>query len=422
MDLFNVFALLITFAAVFGWLNHRILRLPMTIGLMVMALLLSLALIAVGSLGIAGGSRLVDTIRTIDFDETLLHGMLGALLFAGALHVDLNDLVSRKWTIALLATGGVVLSTILVGTASYFVFGVLGIAIGLWPCLLFGALIAPTDPIAVLGVIKRVAIPRSLATKIAGESMFNDGMGVALFTLLLPFATGHVDVHPVQIVRLLLLEIVGGLLFGFLLGWIAYQMLKRVDQPQVEVLITLAIVTGGYALAQRLHLSGPLAMVVAGLLIGNHGRRFAMSDRTRKRLDVFWELIDDLLNALLFMLIGFELLVVTVGLESVAAGAIAIFIVLAARWTSVAVSVTLLRATRSFSPHVVKVLTWSGLRGGISVALALSLPPGAEKATIVAVTYIVVAFSIIVQGLTLEPVVKRLYPGPAPSAGLPKPS
>jgi len=409
MDLFNVLALLITFAAIFAWLNYRFLRLPTTIGLMVIALLFSLLLIAVGSLGIAGGSRLVETLRTIDFDETLLRGMLGALLFAGALHIDLNDLASRKWTIALLATGGVVLSTVLVGSASYFVFRALGIGIGLWPCLLFGALISPTDPVAVLGIIKRVAVPKSLAMKIAGESMFNDGVGVVIFMLLLPFATGQVELHVGEIAHLLALEVVGGLLFGFLVGWIAYQMLKRIDQPQVEVLITLAIVTGGYVLAQKLHMSGPLAMVVAGLLIGNHGRSFAMSDRTRERLDVFWELMDDLLNALLFMLIGFELLVVTVGVESLAAGAISIVVVLVARFVSVASTVTVLRTKRTFSPHVVKVLTWGGLRGGISVALALSLPPGPEKATIVAVTYIVVAFSIIVQGLTLESVVRRLY-------------
>jgi CPA1 family monovalent cation:H+ antiporter len=245
--------------------------------------------------------------------------------------------------------------------------------------------------------------------------MFNDGVGVVIFTLLLPFATGHVELHAGEIAHLLALEIVGGLLFGLCVGVLAFQMLKRIDQPQVEVLITLAIVTGGYALAQHLHLSGPLAMVVAGLLIGNQGRSFAMSDRTRERLDIFWELIDELLNALLFMLIGFELLVVRVGPESLTAGAIAVVIVLAARWTSVATTVTVLRVKRTFSPHVVKVLTWGGLRGGISVALALSLPPGPEKATIVAVTYIVVAFSIIVQGLTLEPFVKRLY-GPGASA------
>ncbi|MGD8726787.1 MAG: sodium:proton antiporter [Gemmatimonadales bacterium] len=415
MDLFNVFALLTTFAAVFAWLNYRYLRLPTTIGLMVIALAFSLVLITVGSLGIAGGEGLVETLRTIDFDDTLLRGMLGALLFAGALHVDLGDLASRRWTIAVLATGGVVLSTILVGSASYFVFRGLGIEIGFWPCLLFGSLIAPTDPVAVLGIVKRVAVPKSLAMKIAGESMFNDGVGVVIFTLLLPFATGHVELHAGEIAHLLALEIVGGLLFGLCVGVLAFQMLKRIDQPQVEVLITLAIVTGGYALAQHLHLSGPLAMVVAGLLIGNQGRSFAMSDRTRERLDIFWELIDELLNALLFMLIGFELLVVRVGPESLTAGAIAVVIVLAARWTSVATTVTVLRVKRTFSPHVVKVLTWGGLRGGISVALALSLPPGPEKATIVAVTYIVVAFSIIVQGLTLEPFVKRLY-GPGASA------
>jgi len=409
MSFFNVVALLITFAAVFAWLNYRYLRLPTTIGLMVVALVFSVGLIAVGRLGIAGGDMLVETIRTIDFDATLLRGMLGALLFAGALHVDLNDLASRRWTIALLATVGVLTSTVLVGAGSYVLFRSLELEIPLSYCLLFGALISPTDPVAVLGILRRVAVPRPLATKIAGEAMFNDGVGVVMFTLLLPFAIGHAEVNTGEIASVLLQEVFGGLLFGFGIGWMAYQMLKRVDQHQVEVLITLAIVTGGYAAAQALHLSGPLAMVVAGLLIGNHGRRLAMSDATRQRLDVFWEVVDDLLNAVLFMLIGFELLVVAIGRANLLAGAIAIPLVLAARWVSVAGTVSAMRRWRAFSPHAIKVLTWSGLRGGISVALALSLPVGPEKAVILAVTYIVVAFSVVVQGLSLGPMAKRLY-------------
>jgi len=411
VSFFNVVALLITFAAIFAWLNYRYLRLPTTIGLMVIALVFSVGLIVVGRLGIAGGAVLVETIRTIDFDATLLRGMLGALLFAGALHVDLDDLASRRWTIALLATVGVVTSTVLVGAGSYVLFRSLEVEIPLSYCLLFGALISPTDPVAVLGILKRVAVPRPLATKIAGEAMFNDGVGVVMFTLLLPFATGHAEVNAGEIVSVLVEEVFGGLLFGFGIGWLAYQMLKRVDQHQVEVLITLAIVTGGYVAAQALHLSGPLAMVVAGLLIGNHGRRWAMSDATRQRLDVFWELVDDLLNAVLFMLIGFELLVVAIGRANLLAGAIAIPLVLAARWVSVASTVSVMRRWRAFSPHAIKVLTWSGLRGGISVALALSLPAGPEKAVILAVTYIVVAFSVVVQGLSLEPIARRLYRG-----------
>ncbi len=410
MDLFHLFALLTTLAAVFSWLNHRTLRLPTTIGLMVIALLFSLGLIALGALGIGVGvardaERLLEA---IDFDDTLLHGMLGALLFAGALHVNLNDLASQKRVIALLASVGVVSSTLIVGGGAWWIFTALGFEIALLPCLLFGALISPTDPVAVLGVLKRVVVPKTLETKIAGESLFNDGVAVVVFLVLLGLATGEQPASAGGIARLLLQEVLGGLTFGLAIGWLAYRMLSTVDQYEVEILITLAIVTGGYAAAQRLHVSGPLAMVVAGLLIGNHGRSFAMSERTRERLDSFWELVDELMNALLFMLIGFELLVVRFDSRFLLAGLLAIPLVLGARFVSVGVPVTLLRRWRRFTPHAVKILVWGGLRGGISVALALSLPASPERELLVAATYIVVAFSIIVQGLSLEHVVTRL--------------
>ena len=408
MDLFHLFALLTTLAAVFSWLNHRTLRLPTTIGLMLIALLFSLGLIALGALGNGLERDAERLLEAIDFDDTLLHGMLGALLFAGALHVNLNDLASQKRVITLLASVGVVSSTLIVGGGAWWIFTALGFEIALLPCLLFGALISPTDPVAVIGVLKRVAVPKTLETKIAGESLFNDGVAVVVFLVLLGLTTGEQPASAGGIARLLLQEVLGGLAFGLAIGWLAYRMLSTVDQYEVEILITLAIVTGGYAAAQRLHVSGPLAMVVAGLLIGNHGRSFAMSERTRERLDSFWELVDELMNALLFMLIGFELLVVRFDGRFLLAGLLMIPLVLGARFVSVGVPVTLLRRWRRFTPHAVKILVWGGLRGGISVALALSLPPSPERELLVTATYIVVAFSIIVQGLSLERVVTRL--------------
>jgi CPA1 family monovalent cation:H+ antiporter len=335
--------------------------------------------------------------------------MLGALLFAGALHVDLADLAKQRAIIGVLAVLGVLVSTAVVGTGTFFVCAAIGIDIPFIHCLLFGALISPTDPIAVMSVLKRISVPHTLKIKIAGESLFNDGVGVVVFLTLLRLTAGQHEVSVSEVADVLVREVLGGLVFGFGVGWIAYHMLKRIDQHQIEVLITLAVVTGGYALALELNLSGPLAMVVAGLLIGNHGRRFAMSDRTRERLDVFWELVDDLLNALLFMLIGFELLVVTIAGRTVFAGLLCIPIVLGARWISVALPITVMRFRRTFSPHVIKLLTWSGLRGGISVALALTLAAAESRAIILPITYTVVAFSILVQGLTLRPMVLRLY-------------
>jgi CPA1 family monovalent cation:H+ antiporter len=374
-------------------------------------MLFSLALVGLGKVGIAGFAPLVLALEEVDFGEALLNGMLGALLFAGALHIDVNDLRDNRWVISLLATGGVLLSTLLVGSGAWVIFAWLGLEVPFVFCALFGALISPTDPIAVGAILRKAGVSPSLLIKITGESLFNDGVGVVLFLVILQMAGaghGHGEVSVAGVLNLLGVEVVGGLLFGGAMGWTVYRMLRAVDAYQVEILLTLALVTGGYALAQTLHVSGPLAMVVAGLLIGNRGRALAMSERTVRHLDSFWELADEFLNSVLFVMIGFEVLLLDFDPEYLAAGLLAIPLVLSARWISVGLPIQLLRRFREFSFHAVKILTWSGLRGGISVALALSLPAGETRDLLLAVTYVVVTFSIVVQGLTVGPVARRL--------------
>ncbi len=407
MKLFHVLAILISLSAVFSYLNYRYLKLPTAIGLMLIALLASLTLLMLGPLAQDLEEYTRALLRTVDFDETLLHGMLSFLLFAGALHVNLADLVKQRWVIATLATASVLGATVIIGYLAYSGFGLLGLDVPFIYCLLFGALISPTDPIAVLGILKSAAAPKTLETKITGESLFNDGMAVVVFLVLLGIATGGEELSLPAVAGLFLQEVLGGVLYGLGIGTLAYWMLKRVDDYSVEVLITLALTTGGYALAELLHLSAPIAIVVAGLLIGNHGRSFAMSDKTRGHLDAFWELVDEILNAVLFVLIGMEVLVLAYRDEYLLAGLLAIPITLLARLISVGVPVGIMRRYRSFSPMVVTILTWGGLRGGISIALALSLPQGEVRDTLVTVTYIVVAFSILVQGLTIGPLVRR---------------
>ena len=410
MKLFDILAILITLSALFSYLNYRYIRLPNTIGLMLIALLVSLALIALGSFGIDLKNDARQLLDSIDFNETLLHGMLSFLLFAGALHVNLSDLYRQKSIISLLATVGVIGSTFLMGFLSQWVFCLLGIDLPLIHCLLFGALISPTDPIAVLGILKKAGVPHSLETKISGESLFNDGVAVVVFLVLLEISSGSSAVTAGSIAVLFLKEAVGGVVFGLALGAVAYGMLKSVDNYQVEILLTLALVTGGFSLADAIHLSGPIAIVVAGLLIGNHGRMLAMSERTRVHLDTFWELVDEILNAVLFVLIGLEVLVLTLSRQYLFASLLLIPLLLFSRFISVGLPVLLLRPIRKFSPHVVKILTWGGLRGGISVALALSLPANASREVILFVTYAIVVFSILVQGLSIGKLVKALIP------------
>lgn len=410
MSIFNVIAILVTLAAVFSYLNYRYVRLPTTIGLMLISLVFSLVMIALGHVGIEFSEKAEEVLGTIDFSETLMNGMLSYLLFAGALHVNINDLQKEKWIIATLATAGVIVSTFIIGLACFWLFAAMGFDIPLIYCLLFGALISPTDPIAVLSILKTAGAPKSLETKIAGESLFNDGVAVVLFLVLLGIASGGHEVSAASIGLLFLEEVVGGTVFGLATGYLAYRMVRCVDNYQVEILITLGLVTGGYALASALHLSGPIAVVVAGLLMGNHGRHFAMSEKTRDHLDTFWELVDEVLNAVLFVLIGLEVLVLQFRMEYLWASLVVIPLVLSARLIAVAVPVSLMRLRREFSPHVIKILTWGGLRGGISVALALSLPAGDAREVILPITYIVVVFSILVQGLTVGKLVAKSQP------------
>ena len=403
MEMLDLAALLLTLAAIFSYINFRFLKLPTTIGIMLIAMLISISLVVLGHCGFEGiQNKATVVLEGIDFNKALMHGMLSFLLFSGALHVNLEDLAQHKWIISILATFGVVMSTFIVGSIAWIVFLLIGLKLPFIYCLLFGSLIAPTDPIAVIGILKKAGVPKSLETKITGESLFNDGVAVVVFLVIMGIVTGGHDVTAGHIMLLFMEEAVGGVLFGLAIGWIAYRMLKSVDNYQVEVLITLALVMGGYALANAIHVSGPIAMVVAGIFIGNRGRLFAMSEKTREHLDSFWELIDEILNAVLFLLIGLEILVLTVKGNYLIAGLIMIPVVLLARFISVGVPVTFMRRVRDFSPHAVKIMTWGGLRGGISVALALSIPNGPEREALLTVTYIIVIFSILVQGLTIE--------------------
>lgn len=408
MDLFSILAVLITLTALFSYVNHRFIGLPTTIGVMLIALVMSLVLVGLDAVGVALREQADALLRSIDFDAALLQGMLSFLLFAGALHVNVNDLVEEKWSIGLLTTVGVLVSTFLIGTMTWLVLEWLNVPMPYLYCVLFGALISPTDPIAVLGILKTAGAPKMLEMNITGESLFNDGVGVVIFLIILEIVTGSGDVTAGRIGLLFVQEALGGALFGFVIGYGAYRMLKRVDNYQVEMLITLALVTGGYALAMALHLSGPIAIVVAGLLIGNHGRQLAMSEKTRHHLDIFWELIDEVLNAVLFVLIGLEVLVLTLARSYLLAGLLLIPLVLLARFIAVGLPVTALRPFRDFNPGAIRIMTWGGLRGGISVALALSLPPGPERDVILVITYVIVVFSILVQGLTIGRVVKRV--------------
>lgn len=401
MTILQIISLLITFTALLSYVNHRWVGLPTTIGVMFLGILFSLLLLLSEQLGFGTAGHAKDILGQVNFDETLMQGMLSFLLFAGALHVDLSELAKNKWIIGALATFGVLLSTLLVGFSTWHALGFLGIELPLVFCLLFGALISPTDPIAVLSILKSAGASRSLEIKITGESLFNDGVGIVVFIIVSSVAFAHMEPTVASVSLLFVEEAVGGALLGAALGWLGCQMLGKIDEYKVEVLLTLALVMGGYSFANLIHVSGPIAVVIAGLIIGNHGRINTMSERTRRHLDAFWELVDEILNAVLFVLIGLEILLIPFHLQTVGAGFLAILLVLCARFISVSLPVLALQRRREFSPHAIKILTWGGLRGGISIALALSLPPGGEREIILTITYIIVMFSILAQGLTM---------------------
>jgi CPA1 family monovalent cation:H+ antiporter len=414
LTFFSLVSVLISLAAVSSYVNYRYIRLPTTVGVMLVALVASLTLVLVGPY--AGGLReqAATLVSQIDFNQVVLHGMLAFLLFAGSIRVNLDEL-GREWlTVSLLAIVGTLLSTCIVGGMTWLVLRWLDLGIPLLHALLFGALISPTDPIAVLGIMKSVGASRQLEVQMAGESLFNDGLGVVVFLVLLQISGLATAPHSLDVSAvgfLLLKEVGGALVLGLAAGIVTYRMLKRVDNYQVEVLLTIALAMGLYAMADALHLSAPIAVVVAGLFVGNQGRAFAMTEKTREHVDTFWELVDEILNVVLFLLIGLELLVLPIERGWLVAGILAIPIVLSARWLSVAGIVGPLGWVTAQAKGAIPVLTWGGLRGGISVAMALSIPPNDSRSLVLTLTYFVVVFSILVQSLTVGRVI-RMSGGP----------
>ena len=413
VSFFDLFAVLLLLTAAFGWFNQVFFHLPTNIGLLLMGVTAALVVLIIDLLipHIAVIKDLADLLRKIDFYEAVMHGMLAFLLFAGALHVDWPRLRKRLVSVTAMATLGVVISTAVVGFGMWGLSLLLGLNLPLAWALVFGALISPTDPVAVLSLLKQVSVPQLLETEISGEALFNDGVGVVLFTMLVTMATaGNDAISLLDAVGLFLLEAVGGGLIGLVTGYVAYRAMRQVDEYVIEVFISLALVMVTYALADRLHTSGPIAVVIAGLLIGTRGPDDAMSETTQRYLFGFWTMIDELLNSVLFLLIGLELIVVGVNLRFGWLALAAIPLVLAARAAAVALPVTVLGYFMRFIKGTIPVLIWGGVRGGISVALALSLPYGEERSIILTATYAVVLFTIIVQGLTLAKVIRRTVP------------
>lgn len=409
LSVLEISAIFLSITALLTYVNHRFIGLPTTIGVMVISMLLSIGAIFLGFLGF---DDLIDyevsLLDQLDFTEVLLDGMLSMLLFAGALHVNVSDLRRYKLPIGILACVGTLLSTVIVAGALYLVLPLLGFDLAFIWCLLFGALISPTDPIAVMGILQSAGAPKSIETVIAGESLFNDGIGVVIFVLLLGVLSSGDIPTTYYVAHTLAVEAGGGIVFGLVLGGILYYLLKSIDSYQEEVLLTLAGVIGGYALASHWHLSGPLAMVMMGLMVGNHGRSMAMSDKTRHYVDLFWELIDEILNAILFVLIGLEVVMIAFSSNLFIAGGLTILIALLARLIVVGITTTTFNKQLELPSGAWKVLTWGGLRGGISVALVLQLPDGNERDILLALTYAVVVFSILIQGLSIGKVAKTI--------------
>lgn len=409
LSLFEIASLLLAISAAFGWINHVYLRLPHTIGLLVMAIGSSvLLLVATYFFPTLGIIEVVQrAIGQIDFYSTVMEGMLAFLLFAGALHVDYDFLKDQKWPIAIMATFGVVISTVVIGTGFWYLAQIFGVGLPYVWALVFGALISPTDPVAVLSLLKSINIPHSLEAKIAGESLFNDGVGVVIFTIVVSIAVSGGSIDFVHVGELFFVEAGGGALLGLLTGWIAYRAMAAIDEYTLEILITLGVVAATYALAIRLHISGPIAVVITGLLVGNRGARIGMSETTRQHLFAFWELIDEILNSVLFLLIGLEVLIISFDPSFGWLVIWTIPLVLCSRLIAVSLPIFALSIWLKFTKGAIPVLTWGGLRGGISVALALSLPNNEFKPMILMATYGVVLFSIVVQGLSVRWVIRK---------------
>ena len=412
MEYFSIATILIVLSALFGYINVRLLKMPITIGLMVITLIFTLIVIVIGYFDDTLLLREKELVQSIDFKTVLLDIMLSFLLFAGALHTNFEQLRVQRWPVFVFATAGVLVSTFLVGTFMYYGLNLVGLEINFIYCLLFGALISPTDPIAVLGILKQAGAPKKLETKIVGESLFNDGVGVVVFLTIYQIAQGGNEISFVHVAEMFAVEVLGGVVLGILLGWVTYRLMKSIDDYDVEVIITLAAVMGGTLLAQKFHMSAPLAMVACGLLVGNDTvRNSAMSDVTETYVDKFWELIDVLLNTLLFVLIGMEILVLTFKGQYILAGLLAIPIVLLSRYMSLWIPIRFFKKKLEFVPNTNLIMTWGGLRGGISIALALSLTNEMNREIFLLITYFIVTFSIIVQGLSVGPLIKKLTKG-----------
>lgn len=406
MELYYSFSALIVLASIFAYLNYRFLKLPSTIGIMVIAIVVSIILVFFGENFLPRTfGHLNNLMNSIDFTEVLMGAMLNFLLFAGGIHININDLKEQLRPVVIFSTAGVVISTFIVGFGMFYLLPLVGLQMPFIYCLVFGALISPTDPVAVLSVLKQANVSKSLETKVAGESLFNDGMAVVVFTVVLQLAVGkEVDLGIENIGLLLMKEAGGGLLLGVLLGWVTSRLMREVDDYIISVLVTLSVVMGGYLIARQMHISGPLTMVAAGLFMGNFNVRFKMKSITQDYLIKFWELIDEILNAVLFLFIGFELLMIKDLKHFMVPGLLAIVVVLIARFISIWVPTKFMSLRTRFSPQTVKVLVWGGIRGGVSIALAMSIPKSEYSEIILSITYCVVVFSIIVQGLTIAKV------------------
>ena len=406
MELYYSFSVLIVLASLFAYINYRVLKLPSTIGIMVIAIIVSVILVASGDNFLPKTTNgLIKLVNSLDFTEVLMGAMLNFLLFAGGIHVNIKDLKEQFGPVVIFSTVGVIISTFAVAFGTFYLLPLVGIQMPFIYCLVFGALISPTDPVAVLSILKQANVSKSLETKVAGESLFNDGIAVVVFTVVLQLAIGKdIDLNVENIGLLLLREAGGGLLLGVLLGYSASRALRVVDDYIISVLITLSVVMGGYLIAREMHISAPLAMVAAGLFMGNFSESFKMKSETQDYLIKFWELIDEIMNAVLFLFIGFELLLIKDLNEYFVAGGICIMIVLLARWVAIFIPTKFMAFKYRFSPQTVKVLVWGGIRGGVSIALALSIPVNEYSQIIISITYCVVVFSIIVQGLTIAKV------------------
>lgn len=409
MELFLIFSILITLAAFFSYLNIKFLKLPSGISLMMMGVFAAAGVIITGYFSSGFTEIIREKLALIDFSEFLLGILLSFLLFAGSLHVSIPELKKSAKSIISFATIGTLISTLVVGYSLFYLLSAFHQDIPLIYCLLFGALISPTDPIAVMGILKKTNLSKNIETNIVGESLFNDGIGVVIFVTILKIATlGPENFGPAEIGMLFIHEAIGGIIIGLVIGFIGYKLMKSIDHFQTEILISLAMVMGGYSLCHSIHVSGPLAMVVAGLMTGNRGKELAMSDITRDYLGKFWEVTDEVLNAILFMLIGLEIVIVSFDMSYLVIGIITAIIILIARFVSLYVPAILFRFKKVFGTKSLFIMTWGGLRGGISIALALSLPQNPYKDILVSITFVIVIFSILIQGITVEKVIKKL--------------